>query len=116
MPSTRANATAVDGPESRALRRRAGVRRWARPAARSFRSASLSAAVVLFITALRNGSTSLVAEKQGEAWQGGGGFGVQVPKMVTFSSDSRREGFSWVTRNTRRGEGLVCGGYAKPAS
>ncbi|MEE1740994.1 hypothetical protein [Streptomyces sp. BE147] len=41
--------------------------------------------------------------------------GVESPKMITFNSDTRREGLSYVTRNPRRGEGLCCSGYAKPA-
>ncbi|MCX4735866.1 hypothetical protein [Streptomyces sp. NBC_01363] len=45
-----------------------------------------------------------------------GNIGVRPPESVHFSTDTVREGLSYVTRNSRRGEGLACSGYAKPAN
>ncbi|MGP3970538.1 hypothetical protein [Streptomyces sp. 6N223] len=41
--------------------------------------------------------------------------GVQAPELVHFDSTTRRQGLSYVTRSSRRGEGVACSGYAKPA-
>ncbi|MEU6926924.1 MULTISPECIES: hypothetical protein [unclassified Streptomyces] len=42
--------------------------------------------------------------------------GVRPPESVYFKTDTVREGLSYVTRNSRRGEGLACSGNAKPAA
>ncbi|MFI6941389.1 hypothetical protein ACIBI4_19105 [Streptomyces sp. NPDC050418] len=44
-----------------------------------------------------------------------GKLGVTVPKGVTFDSKTKREGLSYVTRSTRRGEGVACIGMVAPA-
>ncbi len=44
-----------------------------------------------------------------------GKLGVSLPEAVTFESRTKREGFSYVTRNVRHREGVSCVGIAMPA-
>jgi hypothetical protein len=44
-----------------------------------------------------------------------GTIGVESPENVEFSKTTVREGLTYVTRNTKAGDRLTCGGYAHPA-